>query len=280
MSTISRKYLFLIAIAMICSAIPAMARVMAVPKISLYVPDSAYHGKPKDFGLDGMKTVKARTADGLELEAWFQPPPDKGKVIVFFPGNAGNLSNRRGFAGSSVRHGYGVYMCEYPGYGGNPGAPSEKTLYAAGRASIKWLDEHGYKPEDLIIMGESVGSGVAVQMALETPPAFMVLESAFTSIVEVMKYWHPDLPVETMFDDNKFDNLDKIARVKTHTLFMHGEKDTLIPIRYAEKLFNAANAPKDFVTIKDSDHNDLYVYGAGQMLMDWLDKQVEGEKGK
>jgi uncharacterized protein len=266
---------YLIAIVAICIAVPALARVMAVPKISLYVPDPAYHGKPKDFGLEGMETVKVRTAEGLELEAWFQAPPDKGKVIVFFPGNAGNLSNRWGFAGSYVRHGYGVYMCEYPGYGGNPGTPSEQTLYAAGRAGLKWLGENGFKPKDLIILGESIGSGVAVQMALETPPAYMVLESAFTSIVDVMKYRHPDLPVETMFDDNKFDNLDKMARVKTHILFVHGEKDSLIPIRFAEKLFEAANAPKEFMTIKGSDHNDLYMYGAGDMLMEWLDKRVK-----
>lgn len=265
------------AVAVACIAFTAVVKGARAPDIPLYVPDPASHGMPQDHGLKDMKAVKVRTADGLEVEAWFQPPPQGGKVIVFFPGNAGNLASRAGFAAFYTKYGYGLYMCEYPGYGGNPGKPSEQSLYAAGRAGMAWLAEQGYKPADLILLGESIGSGVAVQLALETPPAFMVLESGFTSVSDVMKYRYPEFPVEKMFNDNKFDNLEKIARIKTHTLFIHGEKDTLIPISFGQKLFEAANEPKEFMIIKGSDHNDIYMYGAGEMLMAWLDKQVKAK---
>lgn len=254
-----------------------MPRAEHVPEFSLYAPDTSDPGTPQEQGLPGMKAITVKTAAG-DMAAWFQPPREKeGKVIIFFPGNASTLPSEAYIAKFFLPHGYGMYLCTYPGYGLNPGKPSEEELYENARAGLRWLQEQGYRPEDVIIFGESLGAGVAVQMALEFSPKLMVLASSFTDIPEVMEYRHKDLP-KSRFEKERFDNLKKIRRVKAHLLVVHGELDTLIPITIARKLYEAANEPKEFMMIKGIDHNDIFLYGAGDMIADWIDKQTAAAK--
>ena len=253
-----------------------MPRAEHVQEFSLYAPDTSNPGTPQDQGLPDMKAIKARTAGGLEMEAWFQPPKENnGKVIIFFPGNAETLPSEAYMAQFFLPHGYGRYLCAYPGYGLNPGKPSEESLYENARAGFRWLEEQGYKPEDIIIFGESLGAGVAIQMALEFPAKIMVLASSFTDIPEVLESRHMDLPRSVM-EKERYDNLSKIKRVKARILIVHGELDTLIPIAIARKLFDAANEPKEFMMIKGSDHNELFLHDAGNLMVNWLDRQVKG----
>ena len=244
-----------------------------VSEFSLYAPDTSDPGTPQDQGLPDMKAIKVKTADG-DMVAWFQPPrANNRKVIIFFAGNAETLAGQAYMSRDILSHGYGVYLCTYPGYGLNPGKPSEDGLYETARSGIRWLQEQGYRQEDIIILGASLGAGVAVQMGLEFSPDIVVLVSSFTDIPEVLAYRQVELP-KSMLEKERYDNLSKIKRVKARLLFVHGENDTLIPIANARKLYEAANEPKEFMIVKGSDHNELYSHGAGDMLMEWLDKQV------
>jgi uncharacterized protein len=175
----------------------------AVQRSLMYHPNRKALGAPASYGLETVQAVRARTADNLDLLAWFAPPEKKdGKVIVFFHGNAGNIADRLMKIRHFVEKGYGIYMCEYRGFAGNPGNPTEEGLYADARAGLHWLNEKGYAPSQLVYYGESIGSGVAVQMAGETPPYALILEAAFSSIVDVASRMYFWIPVRLLMRQN------------------------------------------------------------------------------
>ena len=244
-----------------------------------YFPDPQAVGNPAQAGVAEKQSVQVTTEDGLNLVAWFAPPKQKnGKIVVFFHGNAGNITLRAAKAKLFMSHGYGVFLCEYRGYGGNPGDPSEQGLYSDGRAGLSWLMNQGYKPEQFVIYGESVGSGIAVQMASEIHPKYLILEAAFSSAADVAKGSMVGIPVDLLMQD-RYDSAAKIGKIKTRLLMVHGTSDVVVPIGYGRKLFLAANQPKHFFTIAGGGHNDLYNFKAGDMIVDWLDKQVAEDKG-
>lgn len=245
-----------------------------------YFPDKSNPGPPKDHGVPEMSVIRFTTADGLNLYAWWSPPrnPD-GKIVVLFHGNAGNLAGRGIKARYFIDSGYGILLAEYRGFGGNPGRPTEQGLYNDGRAALKWLDEKGYKSGQLAIYGESIGSGVAVQLATEIRATYLILEAPFTSAAEIAKLSYPFLPVDYMMHD-RYDSIAKIGQVKSSLLIVHGDEDPTIPIDSGKKLFDAANHPKEFCSIAGGGHSDLYDHHAGHIITDWLDKQVQAEKRK
>jgi uncharacterized protein len=244
----------------------------------LYFPDASDPGKPKDAGVPEMSAVHVKTADGLDLVGWFAPPARKtGYIVVLFHGNAGNIAMRGFKARQFLDRGYGVMLSEYRGYGGNPGSPTEQGLYNDGRAALDWLKGLGYESSQFVLYGESVGTGVAVQMALETQPKFLILESPFSSAAAVAKksYWW--MPVDFMMHD-RYDSIDKIGKVKSDLLIVHGGSDDIISVQLGFDLFEAAKGKKKFFGVKGGGHNDLWTFNAGTLIADWLDKQVAGQK--
>ncbi len=235
-------------------------------------PNRAAPPAPADVGLE-MEVVYATTQDGLSLLAWFAPPSTAMPVVVVFHGNAGNLSYRAFIADVFIKKGYGVYLAEYRGYGGNGGTPTETGFYADGRAAIKWIREKGYKDSETIIYGESIGTGVAVQMATEFKPRLLILQSAYSSFAEVAKtrFWF--LPVDLMLFD-RFDSDKKIGQVSAPVLIIHGEVDNIIPIGLAKTLYEATNEPKTFIALPEASHNDVYEHGAGDKITEWLQQQL------
>jgi uncharacterized protein len=243
-----------------------------------YFPDRNFAGAPGDAGLPEMKAVSLRTIDGLDLFSWFAPPREKGgRIVAMFHGNAGNISHRAIKARYFLDRGYGVYLCGYRGFGGNPGAPTEEGLYNDARAGLKWIEELGYSPGQFVLYGESLGTGVAVQMATELQPRALILESPFSNTLEVARLRYPFLPVDLMLKD-RYESIGKIAKVKSSLLIVHGDEDPVIPIHLGKKLFDAANHPKEFCSVAGAHHNDLYEHHAGHIICDWLDKQVKEEK--
>ncbi len=244
-----------------------------------YFPDPRDVGLPKDAGIAEMQVLHVTTEDGLSLVAWFAPPKKKdGKVVVLFHGNGGSIPLRANKARLLIDHGYGVFFTEYRGYGGNPGDPTEEGLYRDARAGLSWLMNNGYKPSQFVIYGESLGTGVAVQMASEIHPKYLIIEAGFSSAADVAKGSMVGIPVDLLMRD-RFDNASKIAAIKTNLLIVHGTADNIIPIEHDRKLFQAANQPKHFYTIHGGGHVDLYNFKAGEMIVGWLDKQVAGEQG-
>ena len=243
-----------------------------------YFPDKSKPGTPKSNDVPEMSIINIKTADGFDLVAWFAPPRQAGgKIIVLFHGNAGNLAGRAIKARYFIHRGYGCLLCEYRGFGGNPGRPTEKGLYDDARGTLKWLEYNGYVMSQLVIYGESIGTGVAVQMASEIQPRHLILEAPFASAVEIAKRSYPILPVDFMMQD-RYDNIHKIGKVKASLMIVHGDEDPVIPIDSGKRLFDAANHPKEFYSIAGGGHSDLYDHHAGHIICDWLDAQVEGEK--
>lgn len=242
-----------------------------------YFPDKSHPGEPKDSGVPEMEEVTIRTEDGLGLRAWFAPPPKKdGQIVVLYHGNAGHIGHRAIKARYFIDAGMGVLLMEYRGFGGNPGRPSEQGLYKDGRAALRFLEQKEYTVSQFVLYGESIGSGVAVQMAYEIQPRYLILESPFSSAADVAKLRYFFLPVDFLMKD-RYDNMSKIKDIKTNLLVFHGDEDEVIPIQLAQALYHAASHPKEFVTINGGHHNDLYDYHAGHIVIEWLQKQLETE---
>ena len=232
----------------------------------IYLPMTGSPPPARTF-LDGAEEVTFDTADGLRLAAWFVPPAGtaSGMTILVFNGNAGDRSLRVPLAEALSKAGHAVLLTDYRGYGGNPGRPFEAGLIADARAARTWLVERrGIDPATLVYFGESLGTGVAIRLAAEHPPAALVLRSPFPSLAEVGRKHYPFLPVRLLLRD-RFSCADRIARVSCPVLVVAGEKDAIIPIEHSRALFEAARGPKRLVVIPGAGHND-YELAAGDRL--------------
>ena len=238
----------------------------------LYFPDSSVPSQ-QESRVAEMDTVTLKTADGLELRSWYRPAAKGNPTIVFFQGNAGHIGYRGFKARLFMDAGFGVLLVGYRGYGGNRGKPTEQGLYADGRASLAFLESRGVGPAVTVLYGESLGSGVAVQLAVERAGkeafAAVVLEAPFTSVADVAAHHYPIVPARWLVKDS-FDSVAKIGAIGAPLLVVQGERDSVIPTRFGRKLFAAAAHPKEGVWIENADHNDLYDYGAGKAVVAYL----------
>ena len=239
----------------------------------LYVPNTQAPSVA-EVGAEGvMEAVETRSADGLHLLAWYRPPPaGAAPVLVYFHGNAGHIGHRAERVRPYADAGFGVLLVEYRGYGGNPGRPTEDGLYADGRAAVDFLEKQRVAPERMVFYGESLGTAVAVQMALEYACAALVLEAPFTSVAAVAqsRYWM--FPVRYLVLD-KFDSLAKVGKVRCPLFVMHGEVDGVIPIRYGRQLFDAAPEPKECKWFATGTHTNFDDLGGPQAVLDFLKRR-------
>lgn len=212
----------------------------------------------QNAGIIGLEEISVRTQDGLDLYGWYKPSlTDNGPVLVWFHGNASNIGWSASRAKPYIDAGYGILLTEYRGYSRNPGKPSEDGLYQDARAFLSWLEQQDIMQDRIILYGESIGSGPAVQMALEYPGVrALVLESPFTSLLDIASSNYPFIPVQYFLKD-RYDNLSKIKSVTRPTIFIHGAQDSVVPYSLGKRLFEAANEPKTMITIPDGDHNTM-----------------------
>ena len=232
------------------------AVVVAVPALQrrlLYLP--ARDVVPVDVALPGAEEVTLATEDGLELRAWYLAPPPEAPTIVVFHGNAGTLADRAALARGLHDGGVGVLLVEYRGYGGNPGAPSEAGLGRDAQAAVEFL---GSRPEvdpgRVVYLGESLGAGVAVGLAVERPPAALVLRSPFTSLPDVARVHYPFLP--RWLVPERYPNLERMRRLEVPTLVVAGDRDTVVPFAQSRAVYDEAPEPKELVVVEGADHND------------------------
>jgi fermentation-respiration switch protein FrsA (DUF1100 family) len=230
--------------------------------------------EPAAYGVPEMKVVWLSTADGLRLLAWYRPPPGaQAPVLVYFHGNAGHIGYRAPKVRPYLDAGYGVLLLSYRGYSGNPGWPSEEGLYADGRAALGFLSDEGVAPGRLVLYGESLGAGVAVELARRTPVPAVVLEAPFSSVADVAAYHFPFIPVRPLVRD-RFENAAKIASTGAAILVLHGEQDRVVPIRSAQKLLAVAREPKEARFFSEAGHDDLYDFGAAEAVTDFVARHV------
>lgn len=191
----------------------------------------------------GMTPVTTAAADGVAVTHWYAPPQHGQKVVVLFHGNGGTISDLEPWAAVFRARGYGVVLADYRGYSGNPGSPSEAGLYADARALLDWLAAQGSADRHIVLLGWSLGSGVAVQMATERHPAALVLLAPYTSLVDVAVRQYPIFPVRRLMRD-RFDNIGKIAAIDAPLMIVHGDDDTVVPPGMGPSLLAAARQPK------------------------------------
>jgi fermentation-respiration switch protein FrsA (DUF1100 family) len=210
------------------------------------------------------------TKDGLNLRAWyFRAPRDGAPTVVFFHGNAGDIGNHLPFAKFLIKAGYGLLAVEYRGYGGNPGSPDEPGLIADGRAAFAFLTAQGIPDSHIVLFGESLGTGIAVQLAAEHHVRAVILRSPYTSIAEVAAIQLPYIPARWLVRD-RFNSLAKIGRNTAPLFIFHGANDTLIPLALGRELFEAAPEPKIWLTVDGVGHNDVQTPEAERVVLDFL----------
>lgn len=217
------------------------------------------HIKPAlPAGVIGLEEIRVTTKDGLSLFGWYKPPMSDDKpVIVWFHGNASNVEQAASATLPYMRQGYGVLLVEYRGYATNPGKPSEQGLYDDGRAFLSWLTANGIDQSRIVLYGQSIGSGPALQMALEMPDVrALVLEAPFTSALDIARASYPFLPVDMMMKD-RYDNMSRIKKLETLLIVVHGERDAVVPLAMGQALFDAAPVLKSMVVLPASGHNDI-----------------------
>jgi uncharacterized protein len=207
-----------------------------------------YHPTENNYSNDellvSIKKVKIKTQDNIELIAWHHNKNSKKyKTILFLHGNAGSLENRIHKINNFDQMDINFLIVAWRGFSGNKGLPTEKGLYEDARASVEWLNSKGIFENNIIIYGESLGTGAAVEIAQNKKFAGVILESPFTSMVDAGRNKYPFLPVKILLKD-KYKSDEKIKNIKSPILVMHGKVDKLVPFHMGKKMFDLANEPK------------------------------------
>jgi len=246
----------------------AIAAFVAQRKL-MYFPDST-RVAPSNFALTGVEERVLAAPDGTRLIAWYARARPGRPTLLYFHGNAGNLANRSERVRKYTVRGIGVFMLSYRGYSGSTGRPSERANVADAKLAYEALRKEGVAPEDIILYGESLGSGVAVQLAAEKPVGGLILDAPYTSIVDVAAGAYPFLPVRGfMFD--RYETMRYLADVHAPLLVIHGEDDEIIPVAMGRAVYAAANGPKELVTFPGAGHSDHHLYGSGEEVFRWID---------
>lgn len=229
--------------------------------------------RAKAYGYNAVQ-VEYKSADGTDLFAWYTKPKPGHKVIVFMHGNSYNIEKFYHKMILLAEEGYGTFMPEYRGFGGIKGAINEKNLGADAVAAVKYLNSIGFENKDIIVYGMSLGSYMATNTVylLQEHGAFaaLVLEVPFTSLLDTVKQIVPiPLPCTLIMRD-KYNNLDKIAAIKSPVLIMGGSEDPTVPVNLARTLYENAPEDKHLIVYDGGAHNDLYNFRNYMDIIKWL----------
>ena len=221
----------------------------------LYHPSVNNYLKNQDSSIPReVEKVNITTNDKIELVGWFYKKNlDKFKTILFFHGNAGSLENRAYKLNHFKDLNVNFLIIAWRGFSGNKGKPSEEGLYEDGESAIRWLKTKGVSEKNIILYGESLGTGVAIEVAQKKNYAGVILESPFTSMINMGRKYYPFFPVRLLLKD-KFESYKKITSVSVPILIIHGKVDKIVPYSMGEKMYELANGPKFFHSQEYGDH--------------------------
>lgn len=212
---------------------------------------------PAEKGLPDMQVVTIEARDRVALTGWYQPAKDGLPTVLYFHGNAGNISGRANRFAQIVASGYGVLAVSYRGYPGSGGRPSEKRLARDGRTIFDWLSQ---RAPVIVIHGESLGTGVAVQVAATREARALVLEAPYTAALDMARAAYPWIPTRFLMRD-PFLSREYIKDVEEPVLIVHGTEDRVVPFAQGEELFKLAHEPKAMDVKTGAGHSDLWDYG-------------------
>lgn len=223
---------------------------------SVFFPSRSILATPKQSNLD-YEDVYFKTQDGIKLNGWLIKHPRAKATVVFFHGNAGNLSDRIGKLSLFHKMGVNIFAVDYRGYGNSQGKPTEKGIYADGQAAFDYLlGRSDIDPKSIVAYGASLGGVVAIDLAVHRPLAGLIVDSSFSSAPDMAKIIYPFLP--TFFMQVKMDSISKIRKVEIPKLFLHSEEDETVPLALGLKLYKAAPAPKTFIKLKGA-HDEGHI---------------------
>lgn len=209
----------------------------------------------------GAQDVWLETPDGVRLHAWWVHREGTRLATLFLHGNAGNITHRTPHIREIMAAGSSVLVLDYRGYGKSGGRPTEKGLYIDSETALIYLLGLGYRPKQIVVHGESLGTAVAVDLAGRRPCAGLVLEAPFTSGSDVAG---TVIPVLGPMLVQSFNSVPKIRWILKPKLFMQGDRDEVIPLRFGQELYRAAQAPKSFWVVEGAGHNDIVETGGSQ----------------
>ncbi len=226
----------------------------------LYHPDKTTPD-PDHYGLAHMRVVTLTTVDNLNLKAWYHPAKPGKPTVVYYHGNAGHLGHRAMIAKDLMAHGYGMLLVSYRGYAGNPGSPSEQGLYNDARAAMNFIQAQQVPLQCVILYGESLGTGVAVEIAEENKIGALVLQSPYTQISDVAlrhyPFLYPFIYIPGLVQD-EYASINKINYIHdTPLLIMHGKSDHIVPYKLGQTLYDKAVSPKQFIGYQGAGHNNM-----------------------
>ena len=222
-----------------------------------YHPTRTLHLSGAELGR-AWEDVTFATSDGVKLNGWFFPADTHASrakwVVLVCHGNGGNISHRLGLYDLLLAAGVNVFAFDYRGYGRSEGRPSEAGTYLDGQAAHAWLWQKGFAATHILVFGESLGGGIASELALRETVGGLALQSSFTSLTDLGAELFPWLPVRTL-GSIRYDTHRKLPQIRVPVLVLHSRADSLIPFQHAERNFAVANEPKRLCEI-NGDHND------------------------
>jgi hypothetical protein len=229
---------------------------------SIFVPDRYPNGiwNPTPYGLRATD-VWFESLDGTDLHGWWIPHRRARATLLYCHGNSGSIAHQIGAMRFLRRLRTNLFLFDYRGYGRSGGRPSEAGLYRDVRAAWRQVVEVlGQAPSSVLLFGHSLGGAVAIDCALDHVPAGLIVQSSFTDMRQAARAVFPTLPVHWMAR-SRFRSLDKVGRLETPKLFVHGAEDGSLPVAMSERLHAAASDPKDLYVVRGAGHNDVYRHG-------------------
>ena len=245
----------------------------------IFFPAAEIEQTPRDVGL-AFEDIFFTTADGVRVNGWFVPYPGARMTLLWFHGNAGNISHRvHGLKPLHDKVNANLFIIDYRGYGRSEGTVSEKGTYEDARAALQYLrSRKDLDAKNIVFFGQSLGAAVATELAGHEECLALILEAPFASIREMARVAFPLLPIGPLLR-TRYDAAEKIKAVKAPVLVLQGDRDEVIPVEQGKKVFAAALSPKEFYTVRGAGHNDTFIVGGDayfKAVKDFIERAAAG----
>jgi len=253
---------------LICLALVVHFGALAIQQRLLYGPDTR-RTSPAEAGLPDVEEREMIMRDGARILTWWGPAKPGRPTLLYFHGNGGAFVTRSERIRKYMTHGYGVVMMTYRGFGGSSGSPSEKANVSDAKDVYEAVRASGIQAGSIVLYGESLGSGIAVQVAAEKDVAGLILDAPYTSIVDLAALHYPHLPARWLMTD-RYETLKFAGNVTAPVLIVHGEEDDIIPVSMSADLAAALKGPVQRATFPGAGHSDHYLFGSYEIIYTWL----------
>tara|TARA_B100000925_G_scaffold96355_1_gene70250 strand:+ start:880 stop:1599 length:720 start_codon:yes stop_codon:yes gene_type:complete len=217
------------------------------------------------------KKVYIDSEKDIKLKSWYSSPSPNKKTVLFFHGNAGELGARIYKLNKFHDLDLNFLIISWRGFSGNKGKPTEQGLYKDAQSAVDWLEERGISKKDIILYGESLGTGIAVELATKHQYSGVILESPYTSMIDMGKRFYPFLPIRILQKD-KYNSLKKLHIIKSPILVLHGKSDTLVPFSMGKKIYDSANEPKYYYFPDFDNHMMTYDQNMMKILSNFVNE--------